>query len=232
MLASDAVAAAATWRPQEFGAKRGPDVPDPLVEPLWTGTRVLAFVRRDEVTFTDVYGDEVDGHEDVRTELIAAAGGSTVLLEGVLTAEPLQTPDDMAAREPVQMPKASQALGAMVVGDRSRRRNRLADSVDESKSRTAVNPFGPVAIVAVDLVWLDDQSLCDVPLLERRRILESVLMESHLVRVGIFVKPPIDSWLGAWRTFGFTKLAFKGANSRYIPGAKNPQWGTAQIPRR
>jgi hypothetical protein len=232
MLASDAVAAAATWRPQEFGAKRGPDVPDPLVEPLWTGLRVLAFVRGDEVAFSDVYGDAVEGHDDVRTELIAAAAGSTVLLEGVLTAEPLQSPADMAAREPVQTPKASQAIGAMVIGDRSRRKDRLVESYDEVKRRTGDNPFEPVAIVAVDLIWLDDQSLCDVPLLERRRLLESVLIESHLVRVGIFVKPPIDAWLGAWRTFGFTKLAFKGANSRYIPGQKNPQWGTATIPRR
>jgi hypothetical protein len=65
MLASDAVAAAATWRPQEFGAKRAADVPDPLVEPLWTGIRMLAFVHDGEVAFTDVFGDPVDGHEDV-----------------------------------------------------------------------------------------------------------------------------------------------------------------------
>jgi hypothetical protein len=232
MLASDAVAAAATWRPQEFGAKRSADVPDPLVEPLWTGIRLLAFVHDGEVAFTDVFGDAIEGHEDVRNELIAAATGSTVLIEGVLTAEPLQSPVDMAAREQVQTPKASRALGAMVVGDRGDRKDRLADSVDEVKRRTADNPFVPVAIVAVDLLWLDDESLCDVPLLERRRILESVLNESHLVRVGIFVKPPIDAWLGAWRTFGFSRIAFKGANSRYVPGEKNAEWGTAQIPRR
>jgi len=41
---------------------------------------------------------------------------------------------------------------------------------------------------------LDDESICDVPLLERRRLLESVLVESHLVRVGVFVKPPVDGW--------------------------------------
>ena len=35
---------------------------------------------------------------------------------------------------------------------------------------------GRLALVAVDLLWLDDKSLCDVPLLERKRILESVLV--------------------------------------------------------
>ncbi len=232
MLASDAVAAATTWRPQEFGARRAADVPDPLVEPLWTGIRLLGFVRDGQVSFTDVFGEPIEGHDDVRAELSAAAAGATILLEAVLTTEPLQSPIDMAGREQVQAPKASRALGAMVVGDRGDRKDRLAEQVDDAQRRMIDNPFVPAALVAVDLLWLDDQSLCDVPLLERRRILESVLTESHLVRVGIFVKPPIDAWLGAWRTFGFSRMAFKGANSRYIPGSKNRDWGIAQIPRR
>jgi ATP dependent DNA ligase domain len=232
MLASDALAAATTWRPQEFGARRAADVPDPLVEPLWTGIRLLSFVHDGQVSFTDVFGEPIEGHDDVRAELSAAAAGATVLLEAVLTTEPLQSPIDMAGREQVKTPKASRALGAMVVGDRGDRKDRLAEQVDDAQRRMVDNPFVPVALVAVDLLWLDDQSLCDVPLLERRRILESVLNESHLVRVGIFVKPPIDAWLGAWRTFGFSRMAFKGANSRYIPGSKNRDWGIAQIPRR
>jgi hypothetical protein len=232
MLATDALAAATTWRPQEFGAKRAADVPDPLVEPLWAGIRILAFVADGDVRFRDVFGDPVEGHDDVRAELLASSAGSTVLVEGVLTAEPLQSTTDVAAREKIATPKASRALGTMVVGDRGNRKDRLADRVDEVKKRTADNPFIPMAMVAVDLLWLDDQSLCDVPLLERRRILESVLTESHLVRVGIYVKPPVDAWLGAWRTFGFNRVAFKAANSRYLPGEKNPEWAIAQIPPR
>jgi len=232
MLASDVVAAATTWRPQDFGAKRAPNIPDPLVEPLWAGIRCLAFVHDGAIRFTDVFGDEVTGHDDIRTELAAAAGGSSLLLEGTITADPLQSPVDVAAREKLETPKASRTLSAMVVGDRGDRKDRLADSVDDAQKRMVENPFVPVAFVAVDLLWLDEQSVCDVPLLERRRILESVLAESHLVRVGIFVKPPIDAWLGAWRSFGFTRIAFKGANSRYVPGEKNPEWGIAQIPRR
>ena len=231
MLAGDAVAAAGTWRPQEFGAKRAADIPDPLVEPLWTGVRVLVLVRGGEVTFTDIAGDALDGHDDIRAELREAAGGSTILLEGVLTAEPLQSTLDVAAREQMETPNASKTLGTMVVGDRGDRKERLAGRMDENR-RTYDNPLIPVALVAVDLLWLDDQSLCDVPLLERRRLLESVLQESELVRVGIFVKPPIGSWLSAWRRFGFTRMTFKAANSRYIPGSKSPDWGIAQIPRR
>jgi hypothetical protein len=56
MLATDARSAASTWRPQEFGAKRVADIKDPLVEPLWNGLRVLAFVTGGEARFIDVYG--------------------------------------------------------------------------------------------------------------------------------------------------------------------------------
>jgi ATP-dependent DNA ligase len=89
-----------------------------------------------------------------------------------------------------------------------------------------------VALVAVDLLWLDDEALIDVPLLERKRILESVLPESELIRRGVHVRPPVDTWLGSWRASGFSRLAYKSANSRYAPGEKNEQWALAEIPRR
>jgi hypothetical protein len=232
MLATDAITAAAAWRPQEFGDRRAGDVEDPIVEPLWTGPRVLALATNGTATLTDVGGQQIDGHDDLRAALLEATAGATVLVEAVLTREPLQSPADLAARDGLAVPKASRMATQLVVGDRGSRKDRLADRVDEVKQRTAESPFVEVALVAVDLIWLDDESLCDVPLLERKRILESVLRESRLVRVGTYVKPPIDAWLGAWRTFGFRRLAFKAANSRYVPGAKSKEWAIAEIPRR
>jgi hypothetical protein len=231
MLATDAGAAATTWRPQEYGAKRAADIRDPIVEPLWNGLRVLAFVANGEARFIDVYGDDVDGHEDVAEQLVTASSARTALFEGYLTPEPLRQADDIATRERIGPPATGKTLTTMVVGDRGDRKDRLADWAEEAERRSE-NPTVPVAFVAVDLLWLDDQSLCDVPLLERRRVLESVLGESELVRVGVFIKPPIDTWLGAWRSFGFNKVTFKAANSRYLPGEKNRDWGVADIPRR
>ena len=80
--------------------------------------------------------------------------------------------------------------------------------------------------------WLDDEPLLSVPLLERKRILESVVDESRLVRRGIYVRPPIDSWMGSWRSFGFKRIAFKGANSRYMPGTPNAEWVVGDLPAR
>ena len=83
-----------------------------------------------------------------------------------------------------------------------------------------------------DLLWVDDTSLLDIPLLERRRLLESVLVESDFVRLGAYIRPPIHTWVGSWRAQGFEGLTFKAANSRYRPGESNPEWVVSGMPRR
>jgi hypothetical protein len=232
MLASDARSAAATWRPQQFGDKRANTIPDPIIEPLWTGPRILAFVDGPAVRLTDADGDPIDGHEDIVEALREATAGATVLIEAFLTPEPIQSPAAIAGRDIVTIPKPGRAMTQMIVGTRGERKDRLAQQQEEARRRTVDGAQDKVALVAVDLLWLDDDSLCDVPLLERKRILESVLPESDLIRVGIHVKPPVDAWLGSWRAFGFRRLAYKSANSRYVPGEKNQQWAQAEIPAR
>ena len=232
MLATDAAAAAATWRPQLYGDRRARDIADPIVEPLWTGPRVLAFADAGSARIVDADGDAVDEFPDLLDARRDAAGGTTLLVEGFLTPEPMQAPAEIAGREVVRTPRPGDALTQMIVGSRGERKERLAEARTEARRRTLDGTDDDIALVAVDLIWLDDESLCDVPLLERKRILESVLTESHLIRVGIHVRPPIDTWLGSWRAFGFRRLSFKAANSRYLPGRKNPDWAQAEIPHR
>ena len=232
MLATDALSAAATWRPQLFGDRRAATIADPVIEPLWTGPRILAFATDGAVTLTDAHGDVVPDHDEIGSALLDAAGGATILIEAVLTPEPIQSTDAIAERDQVTPPKPADAMTQMIVGSRGDRKDRILRNVDEARARQFGGTPDRVALVAVDLVWLDDESLCDVPLLERKRILESVLAESDLVRIGIHVKPPVDTWLGSWRSFGFRRLAYKAANSRYLPGQKNQDWATAEIPHR
>jgi hypothetical protein len=232
MFAPDAGTAASTWRPQRFGDRRAAQIADPIIEPLWTGPRVLVLTERGTVRMTDTDGLEIDGHDEVRDDLADAVAGATMLLEAYLTPEPIEGGDDLAGREEIPIPQAGKALTQMVFGQRGAKSDRLVTRTEEARRRSAADSTSEVALVAVDLLWLDDEPLLDVPLLERKRILESVLPESHLIRRGIHVRPPVDTWLGSWRTFGFSRLAYKGANSRYVPGEKNQHWALAEIPRR
>jgi bifunctional non-homologous end joining protein LigD len=102
---------------------------------------------------------------------------------------------------------------------------KLADegSIGEARDVAAAARGGP-AFVAVDLVELDGQSLHEVPYLERRRLLQSVLEEKARIRISQAVRRPIQNWLPAWRALGFEYYLAKHINSRYRPGEVSEQW--------
>ncbi|HET9345199.1 MAG TPA: hypothetical protein VFO05_05800 [Candidatus Limnocylindrales bacterium] len=230
MLARDARSAAATWRPQRF-SEAGGDIADPIIEPLWTGLRALAFVDGDQATIRDLDGDELDEFPDVAAELVAANLAERWIVDGYLTHQVLQEPAAIARRDAAQKEANKPTMGQMWFGNMFRRRRRDEPTVEQSE-RAVPAPEGDVALVVVDILWLDDEPLLDVPLLERKRVLESAVGESRLVRLGTYVRPPIDTWLGSWRSFGFSRMSYKAANSRYLPGQTNPAWTVADVPAR
>ncbi|MGZ6315554.1 MAG: hypothetical protein ACXWNI_08010, partial [Candidatus Limnocylindrales bacterium] len=79
---------------------------------------------------------------------------------------------------------------------------------------------------------IDGSGLLDVPLLERKRLLDGALEAGELVRITPFVRPPIGTFAGTWRDLGFVALAYKGANSRYIPNGRNEDWSIFPMPSR
>jgi bifunctional non-homologous end joining protein LigD len=83
---------------------------------------------------------------------------------------------------------------------------------------------GARVFVALDLVELEGQSLADVPYLERRRLLASVLEERAQVRLTPSVRHPARRWLDAWRANGFTRYVAKHVNSRYRAGEQVDDW--------
>ena len=126
----------------------------------------------------------------------------------------------------LRMPTAQQMVGQMLFGRRSAKAPRAPLPAEASTD----DPDIAVALVAIDLLAIDDQALLDIPLLERKRILDTAFEESRLVRRGAYVRPPVDSWLVAWRSLGFHELAYKAANSRYTPGKPNDAWARINIP--
>ena len=77
---------------------------------------------------------------------------------------------------------------------------------------------------------MDGTSLADVPLLERRRILEGVLDESFLVRRSAYVRPSAQLTLITWGSLGFRELSYRAANSRYLAGREQPDWAIGRAP--
>jgi hypothetical protein len=70
---SAARAALADLRPQPFGHGHPERVPDPLIEPLWTGVRALVAIEGGAAVLADEAGEPILGHEDVTAELAEAA---------------------------------------------------------------------------------------------------------------------------------------------------------------
>lgn len=214
------------WRPQAFGRRNAKQIVEPIVEPMWRGDRVIAVVAEDSVELFNAEGEPLRDPDDELAAVIAAVMAASraghIVVDGYLTRQAL--PDNLQPYlSGSEVPTAGELTSQMLVG-RGLRTRRL-----EHLEKTA-EPEGRLAFVAVDLLSLDGQPLLDIPLLERKRLLESVLAEAHTVRCSAFVRPPIDTWLASWRSLGFSELAFKGANSRYEPGAIGDDWAIARIP--
>ena len=218
--------ALADLRQQVFGSGSPSRVLDPIVEPLWTGIRVLGAVDERGVALVDFDGDPVDGFADIVEALAASVPAGEVVVEGFITRQATRAASAVVAWSD-EMPSIGSFVGL--------RRNRAVDTMTLKEESLAASTFEPdemVSFVATDLLWLDETSLLDVPLLERRRLLEAVVIESDAVRIGIFVRPPIERWVASWRSQGFSGLTFKAANSRYLPGQPNPDWVITGMPRR
>ena len=232
MITADAHELARPLRPQEFGRARPTGIADAIVEPAWPGVRVLASVSGGTATLWDE-GQLVEELADVRQALAMATTASTdaAIFEGYLTKQVLTEGVGVRAWMP-EYPTFTGQMTKMLIGGR---RRQIEDIEKQREAEIADRLFAEndeVNLVVVDLLWLDGEWLLDVPLLERRRVLESILQPGDLVRPGLFVRQPIDSWIGSWRAQGFRGLTFKAANSRYRPGETADDWTRSDLPRR
>ena len=174
-----------------------------MFEPAWKGERVMARLRDGRVTITDAEGQPVaDELREVADVLEPALDADQALIDGVWTNMPF-VGEGSAARH------LADAIAEEGLADE------LPDPIENEPRR---------AFVAVDLVELDGQPLHDVPYLERRRLLTSVVAEDVRVRISPAVRLPIHNWLLGWRAVGFEHYIAKHVNSRYRPGEVSEEW--------
>lgn len=225
---------AAAWIPQRPGRRAARDIPDAIVEPEWGGMRAVAALTVDEASlYRD--GGEVPAPDELLHALLDAFRALEAVVEGHVTTTALRGSEGAYP----QMPRAERPP---ILVPRSLRKNVKDDPYVHAREyeqaaarleplvREALEAGERHAFVATDLLWLDGESLLDIPLLERRRLLDGVLDESYLVRRSAFVKPSAVVTLVTWGGLGFADLSYRAANSRYRPGEENPDWSVARAP--
>jgi ATP dependent DNA ligase domain len=227
---TDARTVLASLRPQAFGTGRPDRVLDPIVEPLWAGIRALAAVDAAGAVLADETGAPIENQPEIISALAAAGPGPGLVLDGFLTKLAAQDGTGVYLHTDT-VPNIQSSVGHFFLGSRRNRAAEAAEARAELRRASTFEEDDVVSYVAFDLLWLDGESLLDVPLLERRRLLDTILEESDLVRRGTFVRPPIGGWIRSWRAQGFVGLTFRAANSRYEPGVASTEWATTPMPR-
>ncbi len=213
------------WRPQTvMQGRRTPEIVDPILEPIWTGTRVLAHYhdveREDEwgqVEVIDEDGEDAtfDAPQAV-DQLRRAIRAKEAVIDGVITREATAGGENTA----IQLFPTVNPIRKFFLGG-----TRESDVKYEPRGPRRE---GPAAFVAVDLLSVDGETLFDAPLLERKRLLESLITQSELVRLSPWVRPPVRTWFSTWRSAGFRGLIMKASNSRYRPGEETPDWALVE----
>jgi ATP-dependent DNA ligase len=207
------------WRPLEPQAtRRPPQIRDPILEPLWSGTRVMAHFRaRPEteaagwVELLDSEGTDIgDAAPRVVETLRNAIMAFEAVIDGILTQQATVGGEGTAL-----IPRAEVSRLGLLLPQQAE----MTYAQPEGIART-----GETAFVALDLLSVDDEPLLTLPLLERKRLLESLFLESELVRVSPHTRPPLGPWLNTWKSAGFRGVMMKGANSRYRPGDYTLEW--------
>jgi len=213
-----------------FGAKNAKQIHDPICEPLWAGVRVLVEVDEFGVRIRDRVGEPLDGWQALREAIVQATAADSAVVDAYLV-PPFPETAGISSGPPDAVPTSAQMARQMFLGGGGKTKAR--EAVEDSIAREVdLDPDDPAGLVAIDLLWLDGDSLLDVPLQERKRLLDSVVVDGDLVRRTVHVRPPVDHWYPQWRAFGFREFAVKDANSRYEPGKASDLWATAQIPKR
>jgi len=217
------------WRPQAFGHSHFRNVADPVIEPAWGGVRVLARVTRREpngdagsvaVTLIDEDGlDATPEFEAIATVLGEAALSDRLIVDGHLTVEATQETVGREGAMELVSPPPGQIYSHMITGGRTR-----VPDADRN-----IDPNRPIAFVAVDLLMIDGTTLLDLPLIERKRLLDGALKLGELVRVTPFTRPPVGSFADSWYGLGFRALVYKGANGRYHPSGTADDWAVVPI---
>lgn len=178
------------------------DDPDWLVEPKWDGVRLLGFVRDGSARFV------------TRNENLAnAAFPELAVLPRLLRASEAVVDGEAIVLDPeTQRPSFPRIL--------SRVNPRHARSAADAERREP----GQLAYLLFDLVYLDGRDLRAVPLVDRKRLLTSILAPHQAIRMSEHGVGEGVAYFEAMRDADLEGIVLKRAASTYQPGRRSPDW--------
>jgi bifunctional non-homologous end joining protein LigD len=83
---------------------------------------------------------------------------------------------------------------------------------------------GHLVYYVFDILWNDGISLLDYPLVERRKILQSIVPPEGLIRMSDEVKANGIQLFDVAATMGLEGIIAKKTESRYLPGTRSKEW--------
>ncbi len=192
-------------------ADRAFSSPDWLYEVKWDGYRVEAIVRDGRVRLW------TRNHKDAATYFPEFAAASPTWI----SAGSAVVDGEMVALDPDGNPSFS------LLQDRTGLRG-INGGADGRRSETRPSPDErrriPLVYQAFDLLHLDGRSLLEVPLEQRKRLLQSVLRGGDNVRYAGHVVEEGEAFVDAARQRGLEGVVAKLRASRYEPGRRSPAW--------
>jgi len=187
------------------------DDPDWLFEVKWDGYRVQAVLGGGRIRLwtrrrvdASAYLPDLAGDIDWIEADDAIVDGEVVAL-------------DADGRPSFGLLQERTGLAALEAATRRRRRSTREGPPTDRASI-------PVAYVAFDLLHWNGSSLLDVPLLDRKRLLRSILRPHPIVRYASHVAGDGEAFMHAAAAQGLEGIVAKRAASPYRPGRRSEDW--------
>jgi bifunctional non-homologous end joining protein LigD len=91
---------------------------------------------------------------------------------------------------------------------------------------------GELLYYVFDILWLENRNLMDLPLTERKAILQSIVPKEGLIRSGYSVNTDGNAFFDAATELGLEGIIAKRSDSPYVPGVRTRDWLKIKINKR
>jgi bifunctional non-homologous end joining protein LigD len=168
-------------------------------EVKWDGVRAIARCREGELTLRSRNGNDITAAYPELAGLAQALGSREALLDGEIVAFDESGRPSFAALQP-----RIHLRGEAAAGPRAR--------------------AAPVTYAIFDLLWLDGESLMDLPYSDRRARLQELDLQGEHWRVSSYQRGGGEALLAATREQGLEGVIAKRLDSRYLSANRTGAW--------